>query len=75
MNKPIIYYRKGRFRRLSLVQELVEKLLHALEEREFEEFQGQSMEALRSLLQALNEAIQMHEEEELKNKNSLSKRG
>lgn len=78
MSKRTIYtddIRKSTYEKLSSARSLADELLDALEGQEFELFQGQSMEALKSLLRALSQAIRMHEEQELRTKNSLRKRG
>ena len=70
MNKPTVYidgiYRKSTSRKLSLVRKLAERLLDTLEEQEIGALQGQSMEALKLLLRALNASIQIHEEQEMR---------
>jgi phosphoribosylanthranilate isomerase len=78
MSKCTIYtddIRKSTRKKLPSARRLADELLDTLEGQEFEVFQGQSMEALKSLLHALSQAIQMHEEQELRTRNSLRKRG
>jgi len=70
MNHRATYCRKSFHRRLASVRRSAERLLYGLERLEFEEFQGQSMEALKSLLQALCWAIRIYEERESQSKNS-----
>jgi hypothetical protein len=65
MNKPTIYvygiHRESTRRKLSSARRLAEQLLAAIEGEEFAGFQGQSMEALKSLLRVLSEAIRAYE--------------
>lgn len=55
--------RKRADKKLSTAQSLATELLHSLEGEEFRPFQGQSMEALKALLNALTEAIAIHREQ------------
>ena len=65
MSKPTFHthdiHPKSTRRKLSSARRLAERLLNTLEECEFEALQGQSMEALKSLLRVLSEAIRMYE--------------
>jgi len=68
MNKPTTYvdcvHRKGTRRKLSSTRRLAESLLEAIEGEEFAALQGQSMDALKSLLRVLSEAIRAYERQE-----------
>jgi hypothetical protein len=74
MNKPTTYvdgvHPKSTRRKLSTARRLAERLLNTLEECEFKALQGQSMEALKSLLRVLSEAIRMYEQQEPNGRNS-----
>jgi len=72
MNKPTTYvdgihdgiHRKSMRRKLSSTRRLAESLLEAIEGEEFAALQGQSMDALKSLLRILSEAIRAYERQE-----------
>ena len=74
MNKPTTYvdgiHRESTRRKLSSARRLAERLLAAIEGEEFAGFQGQSMEALKSLLRVLSEAIRAYERGETDNGNN-----
>jgi hypothetical protein len=65
MNKSTTYvdgiHGEGTRRKLSSTRRLAESLLEAVEGEEFAGFQGQSMDALKSLLRVLSEAIRAYE--------------
>jgi len=62
MKNPVFYQKDKAYRKLTSIRKLSGKLLDVLEEDGYVPLEGQSMEALISLLRAFNYAIELYQE-------------